>query len=83
MILSARHMKEIASCEAKETEPPFLWARSKLSPLEERLKSGTWDERTIRRKPGEEGFHGGTPIPMQTFDAKAEAEKKKRAANRG
>lgn len=80
MILSPTYMRELDSVMGTEDdEPPFLWARSKLVDWEEKRKTAEWDERTIgSRKPGEEGVHGGNPIPMQTIDVK----KKKREAAR-
>ena len=78
MILSDQAMREVATCAAKGDEPPLLWARSKISDWEEKRKSAKWDERTIgKRKPGEEGVHGGRPIPMQTFDADKKARDEK------
>jgi len=80
LILNPKQMKEVANRPAIEDEPPpYLWARNELADIEERRRSAEWDERDIgKRKPGEEGFHGGRPIPMQTFDAEALAKEKKR-----
>jgi len=81
IILNPTSMREMEAVETTEdSDPPFLWARSKLVDWEEKRKSAEWDERTIgKRKPGEEGVHGGKPIPMQTIDVnkvKREAERK-------
>jgi len=81
IILSPTSMREVDRMNAVEgDDPPFLWARTKLTDWEEKRKTAEWDERTIgKRKPGEEGVQGGTPIPMQTIDvekAKKEFAKK-------
>ena len=80
MIFSRTQMREIANCPADGSTVPFLWARKELSPLDERLSSNQWEERTIRKgqKPGEEGRTGGRLIPMQTFDVEAAATRKQR-----
>jgi len=67
LILSAASMRRVE--EYSSEAPPFEWASERVKLWDERISSGTWEERDIgTRKPGEEGNSGGRLIPMQTFD---------------
>jgi len=52
-------------------KPPFLWARGKISAIQERRSVGGWSEQKIKGRPGTEG--GEVHVPADFGKAKVEA----------